>query len=253
MTTTSTYPKRVIAAALFDALKAAADRFGGIGSGLFYAEQANDPFITDPKTPQCAIGFLHYLGVLKRPLDSLIEAIPESKAILGFGWGGNDAGVAKVRRALGLVDEDETYLSSELPRVPFAAWAEYFNIHRAVELPAGAYDALKASSEKHGGIGAETFEAKKIASQSDSDEAVPYCIAGHAALIDSGETTPDTSVPMPTLRALQEAFGLGRWPEVFDVNDAAVHAINSRKGLHKTTRVTFDEWTAELNVVRGAE
>jgi hypothetical protein len=135
--------------------------------------------------------------------------------------------------------------------VPFKKWAEYFNIQRAVELPAPVYDALKASAEKYAGIGCGGF----------GYGACPRCISGHALALD-GYWEPRhpragrALDSFPTMVALAKAFDsdLSRNAafKLYQENDRAVEAINERKGVHTSDRVTFEEFAEELNIVRVA-
>lgn len=115
-------------------------------------------------------------------------------------------------------------------------------------LPAKVYDALQLSALMHGGIGA----FKRVAGEPpmcldfsgpSREESVPVCYLGHLwhdGLAGFGDPT---------------AHGIG-----IVENDAAVSRIMRRRGIELRTpddgernRVTFEDWCAELNVVRGPE
>jgi hypothetical protein len=251
----STFPKRVIAAALYDALQSAAEKFGGIGSGEFYFNQGEGAGFA--QGPVCLVGLLHYVGAVGKDVtepaalmdnDGVIKA---TRALFGFGWGTSDGAVNTIRRELALPRNLDDGRNSAQPRVPFKKWAEYFNIQRAVELPAPVYDALKASAEKYAGIGCGGF----------GYGACPRCISGHALALD-GYWEPRhpragrALDSFPTMVALAKAFDsdLSRNAafKLYQENDRAVEAINERKGVHTSDRVTFEEFAEELNIVRVA-
>lgn len=103
-------------------------------------------------------------------------------------------------------------------------------------LPAKVYDAVKASAEKHGGIGARRFFVGESPHVYVSKNA-PCCAVGHliaaGCVIDPGDA--------------RDVIGL-----TVGENDGAVRTINTRKGMvDKDARVSFEEWAAELGVVRG--
>lgn len=101
-------------------------------------------------------------------------------------------------------------------------------------LPADVYDTLELSALVWGGIGADAYH---------DDRGCPLCVYGHAySAVGPGETSTPASV--------LSAFTNSR-PISTGNNDHAVHAINRRKGTHLRARVTFEEWCAELNVIRG--
>lgn len=104
-------------------------------------------------------------------------------------------------------------------------------------LPADVYDALDLSALAFGGIGGGRVK---------DDCFTPLCAAGHARFLDSGKANGRAGVVRDTLDAVfvGDDFVVG-------VNDRAVAAINRRKGAPSYARVTFEEWSQELNVVRG--
>jgi hypothetical protein len=247
--------KRVIRAALYDALQSAAEKFGGIGAGQFYLDQEFHG-VGFSKGPVCLIGLLHYAGAVGQDVvdpAALMDSKPvdeATRALFGFSWATSDVAVDQIRDELGLPRNHADMRSSAQPRVPFKKWAEYFNIQRAVELPAKVYDALKASAEKFGGIGADrnfqdggVFYVRCIEDLFFPDTyttVAPYCATGHLKVIDGKDDGE-------SLETVRNALG-GSVPRV---NDPAVHTINKRKGAEPDARVSFAEWADELNVVRG--
>lgn len=100
-------------------------------------------------------------------------------------------------------------------------------------LPADVYDALELSALAYGGIGAGSW------SQWGGDMAgAPYCAFGHAGHLDAfgchtvAEALADARIGVCT-------------------NDNAVIRINTRAGMPGMNRVSFEDWCAELGVVRG--
>lgn len=91
-------------------------------------------------------------------------------------------------------------------------------------LPADVYDTLEFSALAFGGIGAGLW--------SDND-GQPVCIQGHALV--------DGSVFSCVSRARLSIV----------TNDTAVAQINKRRGREPEARVTWKEYTRELNIVRG--
>ena len=106
-------------------------------------------------------------------------------------------------------------------------------------LPAKVYDALQLSALMYGGIGAGVYTVVNTE--------VPVCMLGHLGARPNEATTPEAMTMMTRL-------GFAIWD-----NDRAVKAINRRKGIPETLlsafepRVTFEEWCAELGIVRGPE
>lgn len=103
-------------------------------------------------------------------------------------------------------------------------------------LPADVYDTLEFSALVFGGIGAGAVYDYEVA-----DQNIPYCVLGHAIA-----ATDD--------RRAEQIMGPLRRAEI-DVlqNDAAVEAVNARKGARSPSwaRISFSEWRAQLGVVRG--
>lgn len=110
-------------------------------------------------------------------------------------------------------------------------------------LPAKVYDALHLSAEMYGGIGARDMVAsRRNTNLRRRDQEVPVCYVGHlwCAGIQRGH---------PYLQ--RDVFGI-----TYGENDRAVMAINWRSGARgddALSRVPFEQWCAELGVVRGPE
>lgn len=104
---------------------------------------------------------------------------------------------------------------------------------KQIVLPADVYDTLEFSALVHGGVGGgDWFTGVTME--------YPWCIHGHAAWVTEGGYKTSLS---PQLRYA----GLG-----VDANDDAVRAINSRLGRRNLfARVTWEEYCAALNIVRG--
>jgi hypothetical protein len=93
------------------------------------------------------------------------------------------------------------------------------------------YDTLEFSALVYGGIGARAWLDRKD---------TPFCIGGHADL--ASDAFRDDYL------TISAALGNG----FIDANNAAVHAINRRKGRKDIdARAPWEEYCAELNIVRG--
>jgi hypothetical protein len=232
---------KVLPAALFDELKKRADAAGGIGFGTS----------GDASQPRCIGDFAAAIDGRPTISDAYVSdyfatgrtpALQALENAIGYGFGdANDDAVAAINARKG-VDRNT--------RVTFEEWAEELNVIRVVVLPASVYDALKASADKFGGIGADSFDAVSAADESYG-EFVPYCVAGHAAFFDTQGAETIALNGQPTLQALGKAFNTKFPHDVFPLNDNAVYAINDRKGAELSARVSFAEWAEELKVVRG--
>jgi hypothetical protein len=95
-------------------------------------------------------------------------------------------------------------------------------------LPADVYDTLDLTAFVYGGIGAKAY----------SRAFQPSC-----ALMQCMEAEGGMFGEM--WKSLNNVGVFG------DHNDAAVRAINRRKGRSRNARVTFTEWCEELGIVRG--
>lgn len=105
-----------------------------------------------------------------------------------------------------------------------------------VVLAPDIYDTLELSALAFGGIGAGRFLKGEPAPEYEAQGAAPVCAIGHA--IAAGVCA------RPWEFRSRTGFGALE-------NDTAVYRINTRKGKTGEARVTFEEWCAELNVVRG--
>lgn len=118
-----------------------------------------------------------------------------------------------------------------------------------IVLPFDVYDRLAASSKKYGGIGAGCYL---------DTTGCPFCAHGHAAKevrrevgLDGKEIVYPVFGDSP-LSGTGDSGVLGCAGVSVLENDCAVRRINERKGLHNCdARVSFEEWCAELKVVRG--
>lgn len=93
-------------------------------------------------------------------------------------------------------------------------------------LPADVYDALELSALIFGGVGGNNMFAK---------DGCPLCIHGHAAFLWNGDVGD----------ALY-ATGITTFE-----NDGAVQNVNRSEGRPPYDRISFEEWCAALNVIRG--
>lgn len=105
---------------------------------------------------------------------------------------------------------------------------------REIRLPEDLYETLHFASLAFGGIGAYSdFEGRALHSG-------PVCIHGMARVCQHmGDT-----IFRGASHDLVNVYQLTR-----SRNDDAVAAINRRKDLDLRTRVTWEEWCTELNVV----
>lgn len=109
-------------------------------------------------------------------------------------------------------------------------------------IPADVYDTLELSAYAHGGIGAgSAYEREKNEwGNMDFNMDRPLCMLGHLNFVSG----PDT----PFHKLLRPFFS----NDITSVqNDNAVYAINERLNRPVYSRVSFEEWCAELNIVRG--
>ena len=104
---------------------------------------------------------------------------------------------------------------------------------RRIVLPRDVYDTLELSAYAYGGIGGGSLTSNR-----NGD---PYCAHGLAEFAcgrNAGEISPVEA-------ALYDAhIGVIQ-------NDEAVETINRRNGRDDWHRVSFEEWAAELGIVRG--
>lgn len=104
-------------------------------------------------------------------------------------------------------------------------------------LPADVYDALEFSALAFGGIGAGSYWGECRGEEIDK----PMCAIGHRWAIAPGEGEDSVTWAAFVSADIEEY-----------VNDAAVRAINARLGKPQDSRVTFEQWCKELNVIRGS-
>jgi hypothetical protein len=105
---------------------------------------------------------------------------------------------------------------------------------RTRTLPPDVYDALELSAEVYGGIGQPWLYDYNTPADLTGQHA-PCCIYGHACHVGS----------VDIIGMLEKAGATGQG------SDRAVRAINRRKRRDEHARVSFADWCAELNVVRG--
>lgn len=226
---------REIAAPEYDALQAAAERFGGVGGVSLYCG----------KEPNCLIGLAHYTGKIPNAPtsasvpDNVYRAFEKVTGSLfgGLYWPASDVAVTRINRRLGAADHRA--------RVPFKLWAEELDVRRVIVLPPELYDGIERLAGQYGGIGPDTlWEAV------DGGRA-PRCVLGMAYHLNEGEPTSDAGLS-PMEEVLMRAFNTDWWA-VGQANDRAVRAINKRLGRGPQERVLFVDWAVELNIVRGDE
>lgn len=244
-------PKKIVPPRVFDRLRAAVDRFGGVGSGSMYVDS----------TPRCGIGFVDYIGAIPEPVkqaareellaeyrytaESYLYQSPVRafvRDLLGLdGWIHNDTLVSELRTELGL---------PLTCRVPFDAWASRLGLVRGREIPAKVYDAIERQAAIHGGVGRNTM-------YKGAD--CPVCGIGLAHAGGAVVVTPAPSAYGPAWQLIDDALYS---PAVFQQcgfdfvqSDTAVDAVCQRRGIipDMNTRVSFEDWADELNLVRGAE
>jgi hypothetical protein len=130
-----------------------------------------------------------------------------------------------------------------------------------IVLPADIFDTLELSAYAFGGIGAGTYN--------DGEDDATDFVGEEGELLNfrrgydvefQGADAPAPKLIAPVCAVGHAAFAA--IPRSFDwfsmidgntitANDDAVEAINARKGVELSTKVTFEEWARELNVVRG--
>lgn len=105
---------------------------------------------------------------------------------------------------------------------------------KPIELPEDVYETLHFAALAFGGVGRGTDYA--LIYEDGESVLCPNCIHGLA----------NYCAPIGTAKALMDA-GIYR-----DVNDVAVARINHRNRKPPRTRVPWEAWCAELNVVPDA-
>src|SRR5687768_6120190 len=114
-----------------------------------------------------------------------------------------------------------------------------------VVLPPDVYDALKESAEKFGGIGAGRYW---------DDRAAPLCIRGHGMTVDGRHELQEDgrvteAIWFATAGSRVALMGGIACPATW--NDAIVGNVNHRKRRIYNARISWAEFCAEGNVVRG--
>lgn len=104
------------------------------------------------------------------------------------------------------------------------------------ELPADVYDTLELGALEYGGIGG-AFLTRLDA----SGEYVPYCIYGFARELDS-ENEIRNALIFAGIGVLENDIGVTNVNRTRDDNAS---------GVYDYDRISFDDWTKELNVIRG--
>lgn len=106
-------------------------------------------------------------------------------------------------------------------------------------LPADVYDALEFSALVYGGIGAGKWD------EGAGDDTAPLCIVGHTVYAN-GDGWDFYTLAGNNLVAECDWLRLAEQD-----SDDAVRAINLRTASPPNARVSFADWCAELDVVRG--
>lgn len=120
---------------------------------------------------------------------------------------------------------------------------------------AAVYDSIKFMADANGGIGAGKMY------ETGSFDSAPVCGIGmlHAAgLIEPGAPPPTADLGVSDVDSLYDYVGDEMARQItalipgfsWEVNDDAVNTINRRNG-YIDSRVPFELWAAELNIVRG--
>jgi hypothetical protein len=214
-------------AAVYDALKKSADKFG-IGANYLRQYNADET----QSTPLCILGHA-YNGDNDGDVNAAALKAAFQAEWLEVGWT-NDRAVRAINNRKG---------TPALARVTFDEWAEELNVIRVIELSAENYDALKASADQFGGIGAGWFY----------ENSTPLCARGHCWAVQRNVLYGSNEVG-PVEAELEHALSGGRSGiGIAGPSDRAVQAINERKGEYHNARVTFEEWANELKIVRGAK
>lgn len=119
------------------------------------------------------------------------------------------------------------------------------NALKKIRLPADIYDTLSALSDIYGGVGQGDWYTYHEGRGWDDDWAehieCPVCINGLASFA----VVPDTDLEDRTDSPLHR---IGLTP---GTNDAAVMAINDKKGAPTDQRVSWAEYVRELNIIRS--
>ena len=124
-------------------------------------------------------------------------------------------------------------------------------------MPAEAYDKLKASAEKYGGVGSGML----------SVQGAPFCILGHAYTAQVLDIEPPSAedlhvwpflikprvqdVYRATPASVQRVFGDAGPGETYRRNDRIVDGALMDLGLGISARIPFETWAEKFGVVRG--
>lgn len=113
----TTEQTRVVSADVYDAVELVALAFGGIGSGVWYADNN-----TDKNCPVCINGIAHFLGLTKASDVCIVgnRDLPRAVAAVGgIAYSENDLIVGDLKdRGIGRLDSNGEW------RVPFAAYVK---------------------------------------------------------------------------------------------------------------------------------
>lgn len=107
-------------------------------------------------------------------------------------------------------------------------------------LPADEFDALELSVMAFKGVGQPNVFTDISRFGAGPSTGSPVCILGHAAYLT------DTDSPWNSIGNALYKIGIRG-----STSDAAVRAINARKRVSQYARVSWKEYTHELNIVRG--
>lgn len=108
-------------------------------------------------------------------------------------------------------------------------------------LDANVYDALELAAEAFGGIGAGRAFDYTSGDRDDDSSLAPNCMLGLADF-----ATDDSDFLGNAIVRAMRRLGTGAGE-----SDAAVRAINERRGRRRNARVPFELWRQELCIVRG--
>lgn len=108
-----------------------------------------------------------------------------------------------------------------------------------------AFDALELSALIHNGVGGSCVVDRA---------GYPLCLFGHSGFVSV--PNPDSPRDLrqwfnnPVAEAIKTAFADSLGGAITE-NNSAVAAINRRKGVYSTARVTWEEYTKETGLTRG--
>lgn len=220
-----------VPAKLYDQLRRKSELNGGIGYGCGY--EHNDSFPCCVGDYAAQVDGYSQLGKACMAGSTTVKIL---ERLLGYSFGTvNDQAVVTINSRKG---------TPRTQRVSFQELADELNLIRVVQLPAKVYDALKATADKFGGIGAGHFYAGHE----------PLCARGLCweaqGIGKRGAYYGSDEGGRPLEDTLEKALG---GHSIAGPSDAAVQAINARKGTSPNARVSFEEWAQELNIDRVLE